>query len=283
MSHLFPQVSVDQSLLEQLHHENQRLRQENSDLKIALSTTAEHGDIVESELHSTNIKLQAEVVERLKVEATLKTLVEMITRQKDDLEIIVQTIMEHGDILDTQWQQKFCTAMVQVDIDGLTQIANRRRFDEYFDQKWQQMAKSQNCLTVIMIDIDCFKPYNDTYGHQAGDRSLVQVADALRQCLNHPEDLVARYGGEEFVALLPGTDSAGAMKVAERMHQAALNLQIPHISSTILPIVTLSIGVASTTPNPSALREDLIRLADENLYQAKRLGKNRIVSTLYSV
>jgi diguanylate cyclase (GGDEF)-like protein len=272
-------VSTDADLLgmlDRLRQENQRLRQENADLRIALSTTAEHGDLIEADLHTTNQRLQAEMVERLRAESTLKTLIDIISRQKTDLEIIMHTIMEHGDTVDTQWHQKFCAAMVRADIDGLTQIPNRRRFDEYLDQQWRAMATEQDNLAVILCDIDAFKIYNDTYGHLAGDTCLVQVATVLRHCLHHPNDLVARYGGEEFVAILPRTTLAKAQVVAQRIQREVLGLRIPNQYSPTAPVVTVSIGVACTVPQPDISATALVQWADEQLYEAKRLGKNQI-------
>lgn len=264
------------SSLDHLRRENQRLRQENADLRIALSNTAEHGDLIEASLHQTNQRLQAEMVERLRAEATLRTLIDLISRQKADLEIIMHTIMEHGDTLDTQWHQKFCAAMVRADIDGLTQIPNRRRFDEYLVQQWQVMVHEQEPLALILCDLDAFKIYNDTYGHLAGDTCLVQVATVLRHCLHHSSDLVARYGGEEFVAVLPRTTLAKAQVVAQRIQREVLGLRIPHQHSTVAPVVTVSIGVASTVPHAQVSAADLLQRADEQLYQAKHMGKNQI-------
>jgi diguanylate cyclase (GGDEF)-like protein len=266
------------AMIEKLHRENQSLRQENQDLKAALSMTAEHGDAVQAELHNTNRRLQLEIEERLKAEATLRTMVDMMTRQKEDLEIIVQTLMEHGDVLDKQWHQKFQEASQQADIDGLTQIPNRRRFDAYFTQQWKQMTRERSPLAIIMCDIDAFKVYNDTYGHLKGDTCLQQIATALCRCLQRPGDMVARYGGEEFIALLPQTNQEGATMVAERMQEIIRSLDIPHASSPVGQRVTVSIGIASLVPDSKMSRDHLLRLADDRLYQAKRLGKNRIVN-----
>jgi len=274
-----PSVDTDlKRLVAQLQTENQQLRQVNTDLKIALSTITEHGDLIEAELHDANRRLESEMAVRIRAEATLKTLVDMISRQKTDLEIIVHTLMEHGDVLDNQWYQKFNLASQEAGIDGLTQIPNRRRFDEYLNQQWHQLAQARSPLAVILCDIDSFKAYNDTYGHLAGDACLCQVANALEQCLQSPKDLVARYGGEEFVVLLPQTDLPGATSVARRIQRVIRALQIPHLSSSAEPVVTVSIGVASLIPDPSEGIMQVIRLADDRLYQAKRLGKDRIVT-----
>jgi diguanylate cyclase (GGDEF)-like protein len=274
---LLPAILVE---LNRLRLENQRLRQENADLHIALATTAEHGDLIESDLHATNQRLQAEMVERRRAEISLQTLVEVISRQKSDLEIIMHTIMEHGDTLDTQWHQKFCDAMVRADIDGLTQIPNRRRFDEYLDQQWQDMAREGSPLSLLLCDIDAFKIYNDTYGHLAGDTCLGQVARVLRQCLHHPGDLVARYGGEEFVVVLPRTTLAEAQVVAQRLQREVLGLRIPHRQSPVAAVVTVSIGLACAVPEGTRQPTTLVQTADEQLYRAKHLGKNQIAAAI---
>lgn len=264
--------------------ENARLRQEiaqlqqvNHDLHIALRTTAEHGDIIETQLYETNVKLKAEIIERQRAQATLHTLLDMLARERDDLRIVVQTIMEHGDVLDAQWHQKFSEAAYLAKSDGLTQIANRRRFDEYLDYQWQQMTREQTPLSIILCDIDCFKQYNDSFGHLAGDDCLRQVAQALALAVKRPADLVARYGGEEFAAILPHTNEAGALKVATRMQAAIARLQIPHPSSQVNDQVTLSIGVACTIPSPQQPPSYLVDEADQRLYLAKKRGRNRIV------
>lgn len=282
MTDSLPEVSANPYLLsamELLAAENQHLRQENTDLKIALATVTEHGDLVEAELHETNARLKSEMADRIRAEATLQTLVDIITRQKTDLEIIVHTIMEHGDSVDNQWHQKFCAALVQADIDGLTQIANRRKFDQCLVQQWQQMAEEAAPLALIMVDIDYFKSYNDTYGHLAGDACLVQVAKVLRQSLYNPADMIARYGGEEFVAILPRTDVKAATMVAQRMQEEIASLSIPHQNSPVAPKITLSLGVASTLPSLEVSPIKLVKQADEQLYQAKREGRNQLSAT----
>lgn len=267
------------AILEQLRAENKRLRQENADLKIALENTAEHGDLLELDLHNAKVTLEAEIAVRRKAEATLKALLETISRQKSDLEIIVQTLMEHGDILDTQWYQKFHEVNVQVGTDSLTQIANRRRFNNYLEQQWQQMLELHHPLSVIMCDIDAFKCYNDAYGHLAGDDCLKKIAVAFCKGLQRPGDLGARYGGEEFVALLPQTDLEGASIVAHRIQSSIRNLQLPHCASPVCSTVTVSMGLASTIPGAGETSSSLIQLADRRLYEAKRRGKNCIVSS----
>ncbi|MEN9279971.1 MAG: diguanylate cyclase, partial [Gloeomargarita sp. DG_1_4_bins_134] len=161
--------------------------------------------------------------------------------------------------------------------DGLTQVPNRRRFDEYLAQEWQRLAREQSCLALILADIDFFKSYNDTYGHVAGDECLRQVAQAISRKVNRAGDLVARYGGEEFAVILPNTSLAAAMMVAERVRQEVAQLRIPHEKSAVHGYVTLSLGVTSTLPQPQGSPAELIAAADQALYQAKQQGRNCVV------
>lgn len=166
-----------------------------------------------------------------------------------------------------------------VRFDDLTQIANRRWFNEYINQEWQRMRREQTPLSLILCDIDFFKGFNDTYGHQAGDRCLRQVAQAMQSVAMRPSDLVARYGGEEFAIVLPNTTIAGAEKVAARTRTIIKALQIPHTNSSVHTSVTLSLGVASLIPDRALSPERLVTLADKALYQAKRSGRDRVVAS----
>jgi len=160
--------------------------------------------------------------------------------------------------------------------DSLTQVANRRRFDEYLEQELQRMVREKNSLSLILCDIDFFKAYNDTYGHQAGDDCLRQVARAVSRTVNRSTDLVARYGGEEFAVILPNTGVEGAVHVAEKVCSAVKALEIAHGNSQASKCLTLSLGVASTVPR-FASSAMLIYAADEALYQAKAQGRNCMV------
>jgi diguanylate cyclase (GGDEF)-like protein len=160
-------------------------------------------------------------------------------------------------------------------VDGLTQIANRRWFDEYLQQEWQRTMREQLPLSLILCDVDCFKLYNDTYGHQAGDRCLQQVAKTLQATVKRSTDLVARYGGEEFAVILPNTSSQGAIHIAEEACAKIRESAIPHGSSLVQPFVTLSVGVASMVPSLQTKSEVLITRADQALYQAKASGRDR--------
>ena len=169
--------------------------------------------------------------------------------------------------------------------DGLTGIPNRRRLDEHLTMSWAQCAREGMPLSVIMGDVDCFKAYNDRYGHQAGDEVLRRVAHTIREVLKRPADLAGRYGGEEFMLILFNTDPAGALVVAQEVQTAIHQLAIPHEASTAGPFVSLSIGVASALPGRSSEpprpsnQGALITLADEALYEAKHSGRN--CSVLY--
>ena len=163
-------------------------------------------------------------------------------------------------------------------IDSLTGLANRRAFDERFKSEWQRAEREQTDLSVLLLDVDFFKPYNDFYGHQQGDICLKQVAQALSESVRRGGDFVARYGGEEFVILLPKTDVVSALSYAEKIRSYVAALKIPHEHSKVVPYVTLSIGVASIIPGNEEgdSMERLLRNADRALYQAKASGRNRV-------
>lgn len=160
--------------------------------------------------------------------------------------------------------------------DGLTQVANRREFERRLAIEWGRARREGQPLAVIMMDIDCFKNFNDHYGHPAGDACLQQVAAALRGIPQRTADLVARYGGEEFVVLLPSTDAEHAAKVAEHMRQAIVDLQIPHATSRVASGVTASFGVASMLPTGREQAQAMVAAADTALYRAKQNGRNRV-------
>lgn len=160
-------------------------------------------------------------------------------------------------------------------LDGLTGISNRRRFNEYLETSWQFNARESFPLSIILIDIDHFKKYNDFYGHLAGDECLKKVARELTRSVGRKLDLVARYGGEEFGCILPNTKKEGALKVAERMRTNILSLGIEHVHNEEYKIVTISLGVATTIPESGSSFEILIKKADEALYISKESGRNK--------
>jgi len=161
-------------------------------------------------------------------------------------------------------------------LDGLTGIANRRRFDDAMAREWRRCARSHLPLSLIILDVDHFKAYNDHYGHQAGDECLRMVAELLSDRARRPSDLVARYGGEEFVCLLPETDGPGAIRVAEDFRTSVAECRIPHAQSPVIPYVTISLGVATVIPSAEGSPEQLAEMADQLLYRAKRTGRNRV-------
>jgi len=161
-------------------------------------------------------------------------------------------------------------------VDGLTGVGNRRSFDTTLENEWKRAARERTTLSLVLIDVDFFKRYNDAYGHLAGDDCLRKVARALAGVVNRPADTVSRYGGEEFAVLLPATHGAGAAGVGESMRVAVENLKLEHRASDIAGHVTLSLGVATRIPPAGSSPEELITSADQALYEAKRQGRNRL-------
>lgn len=174
------------------------------------------------------------------------------------------TVKAHADLL-----------RQQAHLDGLTGVFNRRCFDERLAAEWSRAARSGAALSVVMVDVDFFKLFNDHYGHQAGDDCLRRVAAALRATLHRPGDLVARYGGEEFACVLPDTDLAGAMKVANELGAHVDAEQIEHARSEAAATVSISLGVATLRPTATGGPAGLLRAADQQLYLAKSRGRHR--------
>jgi diguanylate cyclase (GGDEF)-like protein len=222
-----------------------------------------------NEVERLKTSLAAEIQDRSVAEEKLQQLIQAISREKGDLEILVQILIDQGDDSAQEGEK--------ARIDGLTQIANRRRFDEYLSQEWGRHIRMQQPISLLLCDVDHFKVYNDSQGHQAGDDCLKIVAKAINQCFR-AGDLVARYGGEEFALVLPQTDRAGALLVAERVRSAVAATALPHPESPVCNCVTISIGVASQTPEPASPSNasTLIDEADRHLYLAKRHGRNQV-------
>ncbi|MFB2838979.1 diguanylate cyclase domain-containing protein [Floridanema evergladense] len=162
-------------------------------------------------------------------------------------------------------------------VDGLTNLANRRQFDQYLSQQWQQMRRHIDWLSLVIVDVDYFKLYNDNYGHLAGDFCLQEVAKAIKNSINRSTDLVARYGGEEFAVILPATSAEGAIFLAEKIIKNVRTLEIAHEKSPISSYVTVSLGVASMIPDLEMTPANLITSADEALYAAKASGRDRYI------
>lgn len=229
------------------------------------------------ELSSINAALQKEIAERRVAEAAL-------SRAHDEL--------EHQVARRTQQLVEVNEALTRLSLqDGLTGISNRRYFDEFLEREWQRARRERSALALIMADVDCFKAYNDTYGHLAGDACLKAIAGVLAATMKRAVDLVARYGGEEFVIVLPGTDLPAALRLAEEARARVEALRIEHRTSSVapgessvsLPWVTISLGVASAIPQEAAPAAQLVAAADAGLYEAKRCGRNRVVEGVVRV
>jgi two-component system chemotaxis family response regulator WspR len=162
-------------------------------------------------------------------------------------------------------------------VDGLTGLSNRRHANESLDLQWKSAVRERSNFSILMIDVDNFKRYNDTYGHLAGDDVLKQIGTAIRSTFRRPTDVSARFGGEEFMVLLPDTDAEAAGRLADGLCKRVAALEIPHSESPPVNLVTISVGGASTTPQHGESPLTLIAVADKALYEAKRLGKNRVL------
>jgi len=159
-------------------------------------------------------------------------------------------------------------------IDGLTELANRRRFDEVYELEWQRARRAKRPLSLALLDIDAFKQYNDRYGHPAGDRALRAVARLAAAAMRRPADLAARYGGEELVLLLPETGAEEARQVVSQLREAVAALTIPHEASSVATMLTASVGGATSAPDSLEAAPDLFEAADTQLYRAKQAGRN---------
>lgn len=160
--------------------------------------------------------------------------------------------------------------------DGLTGLANRRHFDDCLSSEWARALREQSELSLLMIDVDYFKAFNDRFGHVEGDEALRQVAACLSEVCSRSSDLAARYGGEEFVMILPGTSRGGARLIAEKVRLCVQGLAIAHEQPTPDSIVSISLGVATLTPQAGMAPTDLVELADRGLYLAKQNGRNQV-------
>ena len=160
--------------------------------------------------------------------------------------------------------------------DALTKLANRRRFDEFLELEWRRAKRTKSLIAMLLLDIDCFKAYNDTYGHLEGDRVLQMVAKEIRNACNRPGDLYARYGGEEFAVIFGNITKGSVEIIAERLRAKIESLRIAHSASMVSDVLTVSIGVSSIVPSKKDPQTKLISLADKHLYEAKNGGRNRV-------
>ncbi|MBW4660373.1 MAG: diguanylate cyclase [Drouetiella hepatica Uher 2000/2452] len=220
----------------------------------------------------------AEVLARVSTHLKLSRLQKQVQSQH---EILQQQIRDRKTVEDAL-QLANQKLLHLVNTDELTHLANRRRFDDYMTHEWSRMIREQQPISLVFCDIDCFKQYNDTYGHQAGDTCLQNIATVLKATAKRSTDLPTRYGGEEMVVILPNTPAAGALQVAKEIQMGIRHLQIQHIASPVSRYVTLSFGVATLMPTMELAAKHLIAAADAALYQAKAEGRNRIVTADYS-
>ena len=208
----------------------------------------------------------------VRIGAALRLKQEIDARQAREQELIeLTTLLEE---MNKKLQQSNERLLRMANVDGLTGLANRRYFDEFLAKEWRRALRLSHPVSLLMIDIDYFKAYNDTYGHLEGDETLKKVARTLQLPLKRPLDLAARYGGEEFVVLLPDTDMDGAVNIAKLIHAQVSALRIPHTRSQAKDYVTISLGVASCQPAKTSQPEIIVGLADNALYKAKMEGRN---------
>jgi len=263
-------------IIENQKNEIDKLKQDVSDLNIALETAIDHGDSIEDQLLVSNDALLEEAKERKKAEQNLRHLIKALTQQKDDLEVLVETITEHGDDVQYEWLQRLGTAEEEALTDALTSVANRRHFDQYLLNEWKRAMRHTSDFSIAMIDIDYFKRYNDKYGHQSGDECIQKIAKEGQRICARSTDLFARYGGEEFAMVLPDTNYDGAINLANKFIKAVEELYLPHEESIVSGYVSVSIGVASCCVTSGCEFDGLLQLADNMLYKAKETGRNRV-------
>ncbi len=197
-------------------------------------------------------------------------------RLKDNLVILLYRDITERKIAEMALERANQALDKLAHIDGLTHVANRRRFDKVLEAEWLRMYREKKCLGLILADVDFFKQFNDLYGHQTGDDCLVSIATALNSVIHRPGDLVARYGGEEFVMVLPDTNLDGCLRIAKIMNEKVESLKVEHANSSVSSFVTISLGVAVLSPDKEDNRADLVGLADKALYRAKEEGRNRV-------
>ncbi|WP_445306125.1 diguanylate cyclase domain-containing protein [Microcoleus vaginatus] len=209
-------------------------------------------------------KLQKELAERQQAQARMREINQQLALSNEELARATHLLEQ------------------VVNIDGLTQIANRRCFNDRLEHEWQRLYREQKPLSLLLFDVDYFKRYNDCYGHLMGDDCLFKLAQTVQEVVYRPADLVARYGGEEFAIILPNTDIEGASSVAQRIHAAIKALHIPHKTSDVSDVVTISMGIANLIPISELSSADLIAIADRSLYRAKQQGRNQSAICEYS-
>ncbi|MDZ8188654.1 MAG: diguanylate cyclase [Nostoc sp. ChiSLP02] len=230
-----------------------------------------------------NLDIRAEISSKDEIGQLAKSFNNMAFQLQTSLETLEQRVQERtAQSLIAKEKAEYANQKLKqlVNIDGLTQVANRRCFDIRLQAEWKRLAREQRPLSLILLDVDKFKSYNDYYGHLGGDRCLIAIGQTLQRTVHRPADLVARYGGEEFSVLLPNTDLAGAVKVAQSIQQAIHSQAIPHAQSDIKDIVTVSLGITCVIPTYDIKPDTLIASADRALYSAKEKGRDRYCTHL---
>jgi diguanylate cyclase (GGDEF)-like protein len=206
---------------------------------------------------------------------------ELLTRSRSALRLrqeIMRRKSRESELLEvTRQLSELNTMLTRLSyVDGLTGVSNRRFFDRALEQEWKRAARCKGSISLILLDVDYFKKYNDTYGHLSGDDCLQEVASAIKNALKRPGDVLARVGGEEFGIVLPETPAEGAMHVGECVRKAVESLQMEHHESEAAQVVTVSVGVSTATPSHSSRFETICASADKALYAAKSAGRNRV-------
>ncbi len=274
------------------------LQQENIDLMVAVS--GEEGIHLAKEIHPDLILLDImmpgmdgyETCRRLKNDSdTMDIPIVFLTAKDDELDVERGLSLGAVDYINKPFSMPILKARLRNHLalkhksdlltqlactDELTRVANRRHFDLTFEREWLRAQRNKTPLSLIMIDVDHFKLFNDHYGHGEGDRCLKHVARTLAAILHRPADLLARYGGEEFVALLPETDTDIARNIAEKLRDSIFQLSIPHKQSTTCDRVTISVGVTTSNPGENISTNTLMLRADKGLYKAKHRGRNQV-------
>ena len=216
----------------------------------------------------------------------LKDLAKIEYHAADGVTLSVGQLTEITKEMEAEAQVKRAEAALQeanrelerlANLDGLTQLANRRHFDHCLEREWMRLYRERGPIALILADVDQFKAYNDNYGHQAGDDCLRRIAQVITEHAGRPADLAARYGGEEFALILPNTSASGAHHLAETLRGAVMALEIAHRGSSVAKVVTLSVGVTAARPHSPMTPADLIAQADAALYNAKQGGRNQVM------
>ena len=233
------------------------------------------GTITTSEIFQINISRTIDaILSALSLADHAANLEELVTRRTHELEAEVRT----RRVAEQQLQRANVELQRQAMVDGLTGLANRAAFEQHLNRHWDLGVRDGRGLSVVLIDVDCFKAFNDYYGHLGGDHALRVVASCLQRAITGQDDLASRYGGEEFIAVLPDSDLTGATAVAHRFRRLLTQAAVPHAASPVSPIVTASIGIAARDAAGGTV-VGLVGAADEALYRAKAGGRDQVCSS----